>query len=91
MCEDGLQFQEQIVRLGKSEAEAVRSRRSEVPLKDGDLEALRRAVCPYCLDEDRPLRSRHQSAFPFEWRVVTDGGGHPQLRSTLTRKRLSRG
>ncbi len=41
MCNEGLQFQEQIFRLGKSEAEAVRSRRSEVPLWGADLEALR--------------------------------------------------
>ena len=32
---------EQIFRLGKSEAEAVRCRRREVPLKGGDLEAFR--------------------------------------------------
>jgi hypothetical protein len=46
LCEKRLQFQEQIFRFGESEAEAVRSRRSDVPLKGA---ISKRSVAPSAL------------------------------------------
>ena len=78
-----MQPQEQLLRLGKPEAEVVRRRRRNVPLEGGDLDAVDPTVDSLRLDNDRPLRSRHQLPPLFEALAVTDGGPHPQLGSTL--------